>query len=111
MSQEDVAIVDGPGYNGDGDEEPGPVAFVQDVPVNPGVFAAMEKFAGTLAELQLHLREHCEHEGTAYRAAHLNRLEHLTRALRRAESRLMTLLVFSHHGAEGSFVREHGPVQ
>jgi len=100
MSQEDVAIVDGPGYNGDGDEEPGPVAFTQDVPVNPGVFDAMEKFAGILAELQLHLREHCEHEGTAYRAAHLNRLEHLTRALRKAESRLMALLVFSHHGVE-----------
>ena len=110
MSQEDVAIVDGPGYNGDGDEEPGPVAFTQDVPANPGVVDAMEKFAGTLAELQLHLREHCEHEGTAYRAAHLNRLEHLTRALRRAESRLMTLLVFSHHGVEGNQYH-HGPVQ
>lgn len=34
MSYEDVAIVDGPGYNGEDGEEPGPVAFTQDVPVN-----------------------------------------------------------------------------
>ena len=103
--QEDVAVV----------EERtsvtrGEVAFTQDVPVNPGVFHAMEKYAGCLAELQLHLREHCEHEGTAYRAAHLNRLEALTRSVRLAENRLMTLLVFSHHGVEES-ARGHGPVQ